>query len=194
MNRDPSQPTVRPTDVFGWLMFICRALAITVEVFLHEASTFGERYFGLPAAAAALALLCFPVFWEGHDVSLLFVFLICYAAICMTIRLKTFARRRRGGDQPHTLYSGRPRLLRLVRGMSEVKVKSMLEPMLVLLTGTLVLAINEPLGTYLLLAGFALLVSVNSTLAAERQRALDMHDAFIDQRGVVDRFRDLRGE
>ena len=35
----------------GCLMLVVRALATSVEVFLHEGATFGDRYFGVQAAA-----------------------------------------------------------------------------------------------------------------------------------------------
>lgn len=190
-------PNQGPPDVkasIGWLLFFCRALAASVEVFLHRTGTFGERYLGPQVGIALLFLLFYPVFWQGHNIEPVMLFLGVFLGMCVVIRARTQRRRARGGPQPHTLYGGYPRLARIAGKIGEPTIKSKLEPLLVWLTGLLVSEINRPLGAYLMLAAFGLAISVHAVLSLERKRALDMHDALIDQRGVTERFRHTRGE
>lgn len=194
MQRTPSQSPPDTKASIGWLLFACRALAATVEVFLHRAETFGERYLGPQVGIALLVLFFFPAFWQGHDPDPVMWFLAAFLAACVVIRVRTQKRRSRGGPQPHTLYSGVPHLSRIAGKMDERTVKSKLEPVLVWLTGFIVAELNRPLGAYLMLAAFGLLIATHAALALERKRALDVHDAFIDQRGVAERFRNLRGD
>lgn len=175
-------------------VFLCRALALSVEVFLHRLESFGERYIGLQAGAAVLLMLFFPICCEGQSAEPLLFFLACFLFMCICVRARVHLRRKRGGSQPHTLYTGTPRLMRVFRRMPEEKVKGIVEPLLTFLVGALALGLSQTLGCYLILASLGLLVSTNLTLGYERKRALDMHDAFIEQRGASERFRDLRGE
>lgn len=172
--------------------FLCRALALSVEVFLHRTGTFGERYIGLQAGATFLLILFFPIFWKGHNPEPLFVFLGCYLFMSVCIRARIQLRRKRGGPQPHTLYTGTPWLMRFTGRLSESTVKTFVEPMVVFFSGVFMMPLSEPLGGYLLLASLGLLVTTNLTLGYERKRALDMHDAYMDQRGSAERFREMR--
>jgi hypothetical protein len=192
MNSERAQSSGQSRAGLGWCLFWCRALSASVEVFLHQPRSFGERYLGLQAGAAMLLLLLYPAFWQGHDIEPLFVFLGAFVVMCACVGARVSERRRNGGPQPHTFYAGRPHLMRLAGRIDEAKVKSVIEPVLVLVVGGLIKNVNEPLGSYLLFAGVGLLISVNAMLAYERKRALDMHDAFMDQRNIAERFRDMR--
>ena len=55
--------------------------------------------------------------------------------------------------------------------MSEEKVKSVVEPLIVIMVGMFALALNVPLGTYLVLAGVSLKLSTQLIIDAERTRA-----------------------
>lgn len=176
----------------GLVLFLCRALACSVEVFLHDPRTFGRRYQGLQAGAALLLMLFFPAFWEGHDPEPLFLYLCAFVGICLCIRVAGWRRR---GSEQHSFYSGTPLLLGVVgRHLGEVKTKAAIEPLVVWGVGSMVQSHNEPFGVYLELAAVGLLISVNAALYMERRRALDMHDAFVEQRSMTERFRKMRGE
>ncbi|MBI1380787.1 MAG: hypothetical protein GC161_06840 [Planctomycetaceae bacterium] len=178
----------------GGALFACRALATTVEVFLHEGGTFGERYIGAQAVAGVVLLIVFPAFCPGGDDETLLAFLCLYVLGCVGVRGRAVKRRSRGGSQPHSYYSGSPWVMRLSRRLSERTAKAVVEPALVWLLGALMAEVDRTLGGFLLLAGFGLLISVHASLALERTRILDMHDALIQQRDVAERFRRLRGE
>jgi hypothetical protein len=175
-----------------WVALIFRALTLSVEVFLHKGRTFGERYLGLQAAVAPLLMLLFPLLFPRHDPRPMLWLLFAYLAMCGAARLRLTLRRRRSGHV-HSLYTGQPRLGRLLRFASEITIKRFIEPPLVFTAGVLLLPRSEPLGCYLMLAGFALFATVNQSIVQERVRALEMSDAFLDQRSLAERFRDMRG-
>ncbi len=191
-----SEPQRSRRDEFkaaaGWILFIARSLAVSVELFLHRG--FGDRYLGLPAAAGVPLILVFPIFWHGHDVGPLFGFLFAYMAMFLIERGRQLARFVRGGSCEHTYYSGRPWALSVWRRLDETKVKCLWEPLLVLLLGALIMDFSQPLGGYLMLASAGLMVSANATRAQTHARVLDMHDAWIDQRNVMDELRGMRRE
>lgn len=178
----------------GWAVFIASALSASVEVFLHKPATFGERYLNVQAAAVLLILPFCTLFWPGHDPSPLFLFLMAYLGMCLVIRISGLLARRRGGSRVHTYYSGQPRVMRFTGRISERTVKAIVEPMITFFAGVLILPASEPLGGYLMLAAAALLMTVQLSIGYDRRRVLDMHDAAIDQKDIVDQFRDLRGE
>lgn len=174
------------------LVFLSRALALSVEVFLHQAGSFGERYLGLQAGATVLMIFFFPVFWKGHEPGPVFFFLGCYLVMSLCVRARTQLRRKRGGPQPHSLYTGTPHAMRILRRMSEERIKTFVEPMLAFLAGAFMMPLSEPLGAYLMVASAGLLISTNLTAGYERKRALDMHDGYVDGRGTAERFREMR--
>lgn len=175
-----------------WLALVARALAASVEVYLHQTSTFGVRYFGLQTAAAALILLVYPLFCEGPGVEALLGFLLAYLLMCAAARVASAVQRLRGRTHEHSYYTGRPRIMRLVGRMSETTVKGVVEPALVFLGSVVTSHYSEPLGGYLMLAAAGLFISVQMALAADRRRALDMNDALIDQRRIVEQWRTMR--
>lgn len=78
--------------------------------------------------------------------------------------------------------------------MDEVKVKQIVEPFLTFAVGAVMLEFSPPLGGYLMIASAGLLISNGLAAEYERRRVSDMHDAYLEQRGVAERFRDMRGE
>ncbi len=177
----------------GAVVFVARSMAVTVEVFLHKTDSFGERYLGLQAGASLLAIFFWPAFCEPwHDPEPVLMFLLAYVAMCAAVRARLAIRRKRNLPQPHSRYTGTPRLMRFTGRMNEVKVKCMVEPLFTFAVGGVVLSVSPPLGGYLMVASLGLLISTNLTEGYERERARNMHDAYLEQRRVVDRFRDLR--
>lgn len=177
----------------GWFLFACQALALSVEVFLHRSSTFGRRYIGLQAGMAVLLIIFYPVFWTGHDPRPMLGFLIAFLFMNLMARISRVLRRREVEDG-HSLYSGYPRIMRFTGRVSELTVKRGIEPFLVFFTGIFILPVNQPLGSYLMLAAFGLFTSVNMGLAFERTRAIEMHDAYLEQRSLAEQLRDMRDD
>ena len=176
------------------LIFFSRAFATPVEVMLHDPATFGERYLGEQAAVALVILFIFPAFFPRCDPTPILWFLAAYVVMLFVVRAATLSRRMRGGVTEHSYYSGRPLLMRLVKRADERSTKLAAEPILVGITGIAVQDMNPALGTYLVFAAVGLLVSVGTSIAIERRRALDLHDAHVEQRHVVEQFRKMRGD
>lgn len=194
MNQEPSPSSREVFATFvGWFLVVCQALALSVEVFLHRSRTFGLRYFGIQAGVAVLIIFVYTAFWPHHDARPLLGFLGAFLVMGMLARLGSSSRRR-PGDVRHSFYSGYPRIMRFTGRCSELTVKRGFEPAIVFGIGVFTLSSSEPLGSYLMLAAVGLLVSVHMGAEYERRRALDMYDAYIEQRNLAERFRDLRGE
>ncbi|GIK15211.1 MAG: hypothetical protein BroJett003_01750 [Planctomycetota bacterium] len=179
-------------NAVGLLVMVCRAFAISVEVFLHRTSTFGERYLGVQVLMAMALIFFWPAFCSPHhDPEPLYVFLALFACMCGCIRAQNALRRKRGGPQPHTFYTGTPIVMRFTGRMSEASVKC-IEPVIVFLAGAVVCEFTPPLGGFLMISALGLLVSTQLTVGYERRRALDMNDAAIDTQQTVSRFRAMR--
>lgn len=168
-----------------------RTFSMTVEVFLRGG--FGSRYLGMHAAGGIVLIPFWSVFWPREDCRPLLGFLFAYLAMCFLARLGMGWRALRG-VRSHTRYNGRPRLLRLCPWMDEVRFKKQVEPVLVFTLGVLLLPLSQPLGSFLMVAAFALVVSVHMVDTYGRVRAMDMHDAFLEQRELAERFRRMRDE
>lgn len=193
---DQQQPNPEnESPYFGILLaLLLRSLCATVEVFLHKPDSFGERYAGLQGGIGFVLILLYPVFyWQGHSPTGLLIFLMLYVLMLMWVRIKTFLRVRLGGQQPHSLYAGTPRLSRFVYRFSEETIKRWIEPILVIfIGGVLVDLLNEPLGGFLLIAGFALLTTTNLAAGDDRRRVMQMQDSYLQQKAIMQQFKDLR--
>lgn len=170
----------------GFILLVARALACSVEVFLHKSSSFGERYLGAQAALAALIIFIFPALAPRGNPMPMMWFLGAYLFMCAAARAGTVKRRARGELGPHTFYTGTPRLM---GRLGEKAVKGVVEPMVVWITAAILSEFCPMLAGYLAVAGFGLLVSVQLTLASERKRMLDMHDAYMEQRRTAEDWR-----
>jgi len=194
-DNQPTRPFEGVRKALMVLTLVARMFEAPVVVFLHRPDSFGERYLGLQSGAALLLLFFWPAFCEPfHDPTPMFIYAGLYVIACMRIRLKTFARQRRGGPQPHSRYNGTPDLGRWFRRMEEVKVKCKVEPVLVFVLGALAGIFNGPLAGFLMLASLGLLISSGFAAGYEQRRVTDMNDAYLEQRNVADGFRDMRGE
>lgn len=180
-----------PGSTLAFGLFFCRTLAASVEVFLHR--EIGERYLGLQAAAVLLLVPIFSLGFPGREIGPLLLFLVAYLVMCAVARVGSLVRRFRGRTW-HTYYTGWPRLMSPRTKCSELTFKRFIEPALLLSGGVLLLAINRPLGAYLMLAGVGLFISVSATVIEARTRALDMYDALLQQELLAAQFRELRGE
>lgn len=173
------------------LVFLARTLAVSVEVFLHRSETFGERYLDLQAAAALLLIFFWPAFCEPvHDPLPMLVFLGLYLLACLTVRIAVHRRIRRGGPQQHSRYTGTPALMKRFRRTPEIKVKCVVEPIVVFLVGSVLLGFSPPLGGYLMVASAGLFVSTSLAENCDRKRNRDLNDAYIEQTRIAERFRD----
>lgn len=194
MNKPPTEPRDRWEELktaANWLAFLAQSLAFTVEVILHRG--FGARYFGLQVPAGIVVVLVYTLFWPGWDLRPLLGFLAAVLLLCLIGRIGSLARNC-SAEQWHSYYTGESRFSRLLPRWSESAIKRFAEPAFVLLCGALMLQFDRPLGLYLMLAAAGLFVSVSLAAEGRRRRELDLHDAYLDQRQLAERFRALRGD
>jgi hypothetical protein len=119
----------------------------------------------------------------------MWLFAGAFLFMCGAASSSAKARRRRGELGPHSMYTGTPILMG--KRQRETTVKGAIEPVVVWVAAAVTSAFSPLLAGYLALAGFGLLVSVNITLAAERKRMLDMHDAYMEQRRAAEEWRSM---
>lgn len=188
MQQQPDSGINRPgRPGFDWALLLTRALAVSVEVFLHD--RFGARYFGAQCVLAPLLmLLCLALFPNASPVPLLIV-LANYLIACVVAAISA-RRRRSDGQACHSYYTGRSHLTRLLPCFGELTVKHRIEPVLTFLAGSVAARCNPPLAVYLMAAGLSLVVNGLLFEVGERVRLNDMTDAFLDQRRLAERFRE----
>ncbi|MCC7290458.1 MAG: hypothetical protein IT449_00185 [Phycisphaerales bacterium] len=174
------------------LLFVARSFGVTVEVFLRRSDSFGERYFGLQTAAGFALILFWPVLWQEHDARPMLVFLGLYSLALLGARIRTKARVRRGGPQPHTLFNGTPTLHKVWRRSSEHRLKTFIEPLYMGCIALCVAIVSVPLAAYLALAGMCAAASSGMSGALQHRRTMDLHDAFVEQRDTAETFRRMR--
>lgn len=193
--RQEPEPVASKKDFnnfLGVMTFVTRALGVTVEVFLRRSDSFGERFFGVHAAAGAACILFWPVFWEGHRAEPMLVFLALYWLALLTARIRTKSRIRRGGPQPHSLYNGTPTLAKVWKRSSEHRIKTVIEPVYMGCFALCLATISVPLAAYLALAGMCAAASSGMSGALQHRRSMDLHDAFLEQSDVARSFRRMR--
>lgn len=176
-------------NFLGWVHFFARALAMSVELFLHQGKSFGERYLGPQGVVAGAIMFFFPVFWPEDDPEPMLWFLAAYLVLWMGAKVGIARRIRKGEPEEHSYYTGRPRLLRLTGGRAEMQIKSSLEPALAFIAGMVICGVNPPLGSYLMLAGVGLGISVTAIVQRDRMRVIDMNDAMLEQRRLSEQWR-----
>ena len=182
-NEQPPLMTYRNTMNLGTI--VVRALAVTVEVFLHV--RIGARYIGLQALVAIPGIVIFSMFWHGHDVRPLWNFLVVFMLMAFAHRLDAF-RRQNLGSVEHSRYSGYPWLLAKSKAHLEGPMKQVLEPVLTAVGGVWVTEWNQPLGMYLVVAAIGLFLSNSMNKAWETVQSMDLQDAICDQRQNANRF------
>src|ERR1043165_3139413 len=178
----------RTANVFA---LVCEILAVSTAVFIRR--RFGPRYLGIQAALAALAIPFFVVFFPYDDPRYLGWYFVAFLAMWFLARTGAAARAARG-VQSHSRYNGFPHLCSLLPWVGEFAIKRIVEPAVVLAVGAAVAGINEPLGVYLMLSSFGLAATAAMHEMYERQRAMDMLDAYMDQQALAERFRQMRNE
>lgn len=184
-NDAPSRPA--SMTLLGLVSLVARTLATSVEPFLHR--RFGSRYFGIHAGCVFPAILIWCCNWRGYDVRPLLLYAGLYAVAVILARAET-GRLEAKGEVIHSQYNGWPRLLSLrgFRNLREQTAKA-IEPYLMFLIGGVLITWSPPLGSYLMVAGGGLLVSIGLAETCQRVRDRDLQDALIDQRISANRLR-----
>lgn len=177
--------------LLSWILFFAQVLAAPIELMLR--TRFGKRYFGLPHAVALVGLPMWMVFWPGEDPGTFVFFWL--AALLMQVRARMEQLRLSlRGQQEHSRYNGRSSLAFVLRRMSERSIKSIAEPLLVLVIGLTIRPEEGPLGSYLIAAAISLWINDAVIRFRERTVAQDLHDAWIEQQNLAQRVRAMQGQ
>lgn len=172
----------------NFLVLAAQVLAAPVEVFLRR--RFGRHYFGIPSGIALLAIPMWHLFWPGEDPGPLMAFWVLFIAMQLRARIEGIAMVARG-DVRHTRFNGEPRLARVFKKMPQEKIKAKIEPLVVIGIGVMFLEFSPPLGSYLIAAGCSLAVVAGVIERLTTERALQLHDAWLEQQQEAERFREF---
>jgi hypothetical protein len=191
MRQQQDGSPMRPNEAMNFLLLICQSLAATCEAFLHKGH--GRRWPGIQGVIGLMVILFFPLLWPTEDPHPLIWLMGAYLGACFLARAGIVSRQFNGKVVVHSQYSGTPRIMRLLPFLSENTIKRLIEPLLVFTTGFVLLPLNKPLGSYLILAAIGLSVSTNAAEAWMRSRVQDLHDSVTEQREIAERFRRSNG-
>ncbi len=174
-------------------LLVVRSCAVSLEGLLRR--DFGSRYIDFQAALAVPLIIVYANLWPRDDVRPVYWFLFAFLFACAIHRLKNLRRLWRGQKETgHSYYNGVPLLMRNFPRYSERTIKRVIEPVFVFVTGGVICQVNQPLGSYLLLGAASLFITSGLTDTIERVRAQDLNDSMIEQQGIAERFRDMRGD
>jgi hypothetical protein len=187
--QNPQPPSTGNGQLLAGLVEgIARAIALTVEVFLHRG--FGSRYVGCGLLGTVI-IFVFAQFFPAEDPRPILCFLIAYGVLWLVATVGVLIRYWRGNDRVHSRYNGRPFLWHLLPNWKEQSVKH-LEALMVILLGYGVHFLNCPLGDYLMCAASLVFLRGWNLAATRRSRAVEMNDSVIEQRIIGERFRDMQ--
>lgn len=170
------------------LIWVIRSWAISMEVFIRH--SMGVRYPGGYAAPVLLLVPGYCLFWEGYDIRPMLWFLGAFLLMCGRHRMSALWRTSRPQSrEEHSYYTGVSYLQRWFPRTDEIILKMWIEPLFILGAGLLTLALNPPLGMYIMIgAGCRCVMSLISEFEV-RTRVRDMQDQVIEQRIAAERFR-----
>ncbi len=174
------------------LGFVIDVWATSLQVFLHVG--FGERFLGPQAPAVLLLIPFYMACWPHDDLHPMLYYLPAYLFMCLAQRIDMASRRRKGETPVHSRYNGRPVFMKWFGQMSEIKVKAVMEPVILFIVGALVQSDNRPLGRYLMIGAVCLFVQTQMGITWMRMRASDMYDSMIEQQQIAEQLRGMRGE
>jgi len=185
-NWTPIQDAQNAASLF---VLAAQVMAAPVEVILR--TRFGRRYHGVPAFLGLLSVPMWMLFWPQEDYTPIFVFWGLVFLMQLRARIESLVMVAKG-EIVHTRYNGYPRLARIFKNTNEQKIKGNIEPVLVMIVGAALLAVSEPLGSFLIVSGLSLAIVAGVIESVERNRTLSMRDAWLEQQDQAARFREIQ--
>ncbi len=170
------------------LVLAAQVFSAPLEVMLRK--NFGKNYFGWPSFLALFAIPMWMLFYPGEDPEPIMIFWCLFVLMQFRARIESGIRSARGKGG-HTRYNGEPSLMRFFPKLTEKKAKAT-ESLIVMLIGVFMLAVSEPLGTYLMASGFCLGLVGSMIESSERAKTEQMHDAWLEQEQLAERFRKMQ--
>lgn len=184
-----TRPLPGPAIAQDALTAMMQGAATSIEVYLHR--NFGRRALGGNVVRAILLMVLFIVCARRAHRLPLECFLYGFVVLSMFAGIGICIRMWRGHPPMHTRYNGTPHVMWLVPRWNEVTVKR-LEGLLVFAIGYGVIHFNRPLGFYLMTAAACFWLTMHGAAVAQRNKALDMNDAVIEQTIGAERFREMQ--
>jgi hypothetical protein len=168
---------------------LARATALTVEVFLHKG--FGSRYVGCGLMGIVI-IFVFARFFADQNVFPLYCYMAAYGVLWLIATINMLIRFIRREETVHSRYPGRPLLWSILLPNWKETSFRQLEALAVILLGYGVHYLNRPLGDYLMLAASFVFLRGYGFAVQQRDRAIAMNDAVIEQKLVAEKFRDMQ--
>jgi hypothetical protein len=172
-----------------YVVFAARVLASPLEVCLRRG--FGPKYFGLQAVGTLLLFPLWTVFWPRDNPAALYGFW-AIVMFCFARARAESTRMVAKGDVVHTRYNGTSRLTRFFKRLPEAKVKGTCEPACGLVAGALLMQLDKPLGSIIVVSAVAMFLVQATIEGVEQARVSDLNDALIEQQSIAERFREMQ--
>jgi len=168
-------------------VLVAKVISVPAEVLLHF--DVGERYIGPSALAALVLMMFFPVLFPSSNPAPLLLLALAFVLRGACLRAVVLWRYFKGiRPVQHTKRCGVPWLQRLLPRWSLSSLLWIEGPLCAVL-GTGVAYINKPLGFFLMLSGWALLVITGLRAVMNHNSATDIHDRMLEQQGTAESLR-----
>lgn len=163
------------------MLGLAQVIAMPAQVWLTRWGTAGERFFaGRLAVIAWLSMPVWGAFFGTHDPRPMFVFWGITTLLVLAHRVRHAWLRRRG-YRPHSEFAG---VSLFVLGGPSL-IKRFWEPMWTAMCGGAILEWNRPLGMYLVLSAFGLMVCGAYSYAVEESMKRRIKDAKAEQEWIA---------
>ena len=173
------------------LMLVVETYAFSVEVLLHH--RFGCRAFGVPALGVLLLIPSHAAACENSDVRWLIAYWWVFLLLCLLHRIGMGIRYCRGTlHDEHSRYQGWPWVMHLVPSFSELKVKRVVEPLLVGAIAFSLVGFNPAVASFLGVAAICLFVKHGASAARDQEQELDLNDQVLEMQAQGERYRRIR--
>jgi len=171
-------------------IFGTKVFSLPAEMLLHY--DVGEAYIGLLGGVSMLLMFFFPVFFPHSNPAPLLLFLLAFVLRGACHRVMGLWKYFKGiRPTQHRKRCGIPWLARLTDRVS-VGAWYWLEGPIFALLGVGVVYLNKPLGFFMMLSGWALLVITGLRAAMHHNQVMELHDRMLEQQVTADGLRELQ--
>jgi hypothetical protein len=169
---------------------IVKIFSLPAEMLLHF--DVGETYIGLFGGMSMLLMFFFPIFFPHSNPAPLLLFLLAFVvrgACHRALGLWKYFK----GIRPtqHRKRPGTPWLARLTDRIP-VRVWFWLEGPIFAIVGTGAVFLNKPLGFFMVLSGWALLVITGLRAVMHHNQMMELHDRMLEQQFTSEGLRELQ--
>jgi hypothetical protein len=181
---DPHTQKPQPADIWNWLYFLCHVHATTVLPFLRRGN--GTEAYAMNGVLVFVVLLVLAI---GTRNPACWAFFALWFFMIVRRRVQVYQARKRG-QIVHSRYDGDPWLAFKVPFVrTNEMARSIIEPLICLIVGSLLCTLSIDLGAIVLLTCFSLMVKNGIEEEITRKRLERMRDASIENAWFAERFR-----